>query len=88
MLNPPGGFSAALAVPPDPRLMREIARRSGAREYDVRSAHGLSGVLRRLGTALSTVPRRRDIAVWFLAGAAALLFAGAGLALGLGVRLP
>ncbi len=88
VLNPPGGFRAAQAVPPDPRLMREIAQRSDAREYAARSAPGLSAVLQRLGADLSTAPRHRDVTVWFVVGAAALLFAGAGASLGLGVRVP
>jgi Ca-activated chloride channel family protein len=83
-----GGFHAALAVPPDPRLMRQIARLSDARTYTARSARRLDEVYERLARRLTTVPRHRDITVWFVIAAAAVLFAAVVAALGLGVELP
>lgn len=72
-----GPFSPPVAVPPDPVLMQQIARTSGGRAFDARSAGQLSSIYRALGRRLGTAPRRRDITVVFaIAGLGLLLGAG------------
>ena len=88
VLSPQGPFGPAVAVPPDPRLMQEIAELSGARAFNARSADQLSTIYTRLGTELSTVGRRRDVTLVFVIAGGVLLLAGAGASLRLGVRLP
>jgi Ca-activated chloride channel family protein len=83
-----GGFRAAVAVPPDPRLMHQIAQLSNARTYDARSAARLDEVYERLARRLTTIARHRDVTVWFVIASAAVLFAAALASLGLGVELP
>jgi len=74
-----GLFSQPVPVPPDPQLMRAIARTSGGRAYDAQSEQYLSSIYATLGRSLSTINRKRDISVYFLI-AAGLLLLGAGLA--------
>ena len=67
-------------VPPDPVLMAQIARVSGARAFDAQNADTLSSIYQRLGSELSTVVRPRDITVVFvMAGMLFLLLGGGGL---------
>ena len=65
-----------LPVPPDPRLMGEIARASGARAYDAASAGRLSSIYRRLAEQLATVSRTRDLTVAFVIAAGVLVLVG------------
>lgn len=74
-----GPFSPPVAVPPDPQLMAQIARTSGARAFDAQTAGELSSIYRLLGQKLGSVSRRRDITLDFaLAGLILLLGAGIG----------
>ena len=82
-LGTPGGalFEAGRydPVPPDPPLMRAVARETGGRTFTATNAAALAGVYAHLG---GTIARRRtthEIGSWFAAGAAALLVAAAGL---------
>jgi Ca-activated chloride channel homolog len=85
-LGTPGGilvnpdpFGAPLAVPPDPQLMAQIARVSGAHAFNAQSADQLSSIYKRLGSQLGTVSRRREITAAFaIAGLVALVMAAAG----------
>jgi Ca-activated chloride channel family protein len=85
-LGTPGGTLAnpdplgpPLSVPPDPQLMQEIARSSGGRAFNAKSAGELSSIYRRLGSQLGSVSRTREVTSEFaLAGLALLLLAAAG----------
>ncbi len=68
-----GAFNEPVAVPPDPRLMAQIARTSGGRAYDAQTANNLSSIYKTLGQRLSTVKRKRDVTIYALALAAVLL---------------
>jgi Ca-activated chloride channel family protein len=68
-----GAFNQPVAVPPDPRLMAQIARTSGGRAYDAQTANNLSSIYKTLGQRLSTVKRKRDVTIYALALAAVLL---------------
>ena len=70
----PGPFAAPVPVPPDPQLMQQIARVSGGRAFNARSADELSSIYTHLGNQLGTVKRRREItAVFALAGLVVLV---------------
>ena len=74
-----GPLSPPVAVPPDPRLMNQIASTSGARAFDAQSAYELSSIYASLGRRLGSVSRRRDITLDFtVAGLVLLLGAGIG----------
>jgi Ca-activated chloride channel family protein len=72
-----GLFGPTVPVPPDPELMREIARTSGGRAYDAQTEEHLRSIYATLGRSLSTVQRRRDIGTYFLIAAGVLLLAAA-----------
>jgi Ca-activated chloride channel family protein len=88
MLPNPDPFGPPIPVPPDPQLMQQIARASGARAFNAQSAGQLSSIYKRLGRELSTESRKRDITVAFaIAGLVALVLAAAASARWAG-RLP
>ena len=64
-------------MPPDPQLMQEIARVSGGRAFNARSADELSSIYKKLGSQLSTVTRKKEITAWFAAGGVVLLIGAA-----------
>jgi Ca-activated chloride channel homolog len=76
VLNNPDPFGPPVSVPPDPQLMQQIARVSGARAFNAQSADQLSSIYKHLGAQLGTVTRRREVTAVF-AGAALVLLAGA-----------
>ena len=63
-------------VPPDPSLMRAIARATGGRTFTARNAETLSGIYSHLGGTFARKTTTREIGSWF-AAAAAVLFLGA-----------
>jgi Ca-activated chloride channel family protein len=66
-----GGYQP---VPPDPQLMQEIARVSGARAFDAQSADELSSIYKHLGHELGTVAHKHQVTAEFaLAGVILLL---------------
>src|SRR5262249_39216828 len=67
-------------VPPDPPLMRAIARATGGHTHTPRKARALSGIYSHLGGTVARKTTTHEIGSWFAVAAAALL-AGA-LALG------
>jgi Ca-activated chloride channel family protein len=76
VLSNPDPLAPPLPVPPDPQLMRQIARISGARAFNAKSADALSSIYKTLGHQLGSVERKHDItAVFALAGALALVAA-------------
>ena len=64
-LTSPDPFSPPLAVPPDPQLMREIARVSGGRTFNAQSADQLSSIYKRLGSELGSVTRKHEVTAEF-----------------------
>jgi Ca-activated chloride channel family protein len=88
VLQSPDPFQPNVPVPPDPQLMQEIARVSGGRAFNARSADELSSIYKKLGSQLSTVARKHEITAWF-AAAGVILLVGAGVAsVRLSGRLP
>ncbi|MDE3134298.1 MAG: VWA domain-containing protein, partial [Acidobacteriota bacterium] len=83
-----GVFGPTVPVPPDPQLMRAIARVSGGRAYDAQTEEHLRSIYASLGRRLSTVKRKRDASVYFLAAAAALLLLAALGSVRTAARLP
>ncbi|HET9074197.1 MAG TPA: VWA domain-containing protein [Solirubrobacteraceae bacterium] len=69
-------FAPPVPVPPDPQLMAQIAHTSGGRTFDARTADQLSSIYRSLGAKLGSAERERDLTLWPLALAAALLLGG------------
>jgi Ca-activated chloride channel family protein len=76
--RPDGG---AIAVPPDPATMAEIAELSGGEAYTVDEADELARVYERLGSEIGSRGEVREISAAFAAGGLALLVAASGLAL-------
>lgn len=77
-----------VAVPPDPALMQAIARASGGRTFNAKSADELSSIYSKLSRQLGSKARQRDVTALFAAGAVVFVgLAGAGSAL-LSGRLP
>ena len=82
VLSNPDPLAPPVPVPPDPQLMRQVARISGARAFNAKSADELSSIYKSLGHQLGSVERKHDItAVFTIAGALALVAA-----LGMSIR--
>jgi Ca-activated chloride channel family protein len=79
VLPNPDPFGPPVAVPPDPQLMQQIARISGARAFNAQSSDQLSSIYKHLGSRLGTVTRRREItAIFAIAGLVVLAVAAVG----------
>jgi Ca-activated chloride channel family protein len=63
-------------VPPDRETMRQVARLSGGRAYDVTDGDKLSSVYERLGSRLGNETEEREMTAAFAAGGLLLLLAG------------
>jgi Ca-activated chloride channel family protein len=87
-LTNPDPFGNAIAVPPDPQLMQQIARVSGAHAFNAQSADQLSSIYKQLGTQLGSVSRKREITVVFAIGGLALLVLAAATSIRSSGRLP
>jgi Ca-activated chloride channel family protein len=84
----PDPFAPAVAVPPDPQLMQQIAELSGGRSFNAQSAGELSSIYQHLGSQLGKVTRKHEVTSLFaIGGVVLLLFAAAGSARWSG-RLP
>jgi Ca-activated chloride channel family protein len=68
----------ALAVPPDPQTLAEIARRSGGRAFEVADAGELDRVYEQLGSRIGTRKEQREVSSAFVAGGLLLLLGGLG----------
>jgi len=77
VLQSPDPFQPNVPVPPDPQLMQAIARVSGGRAFNARSADELSSIYKKLGSQLSTVSHKHEITAWF-AAAGVILLVGTG----------
>jgi Ca-activated chloride channel homolog len=75
-------------VPPDPLVLRDIARDTGGEYFAAPNAQRLSAVYRNLSTRLAHLKEQRQVTSAFAGGALVLLLAGAGFGLMRGGRLP
>ncbi len=85
-LGTPGGTIPGLggqpqAVPPDPGLMRQIARASGGESFSVGDADQLDKIYESLGSRVATEAEQREITAGFAGGGLLTLALAVGLAL-------
>jgi Ca-activated chloride channel family protein len=73
----PYPFEPPIAVPPDPQLMAQIAKRAGGRSFNARSAGELTSIYERLGTRIGSVKREREVTAEFAIGGLGLLLLAA-----------
>jgi Ca-activated chloride channel family protein len=85
-----GGFGGprVIPVPPDPATLSAIARTTGGRFFNARSADAAESAYKTLGSQLGRVPARTEITYVFLAAAVALLVAAGVLSALWSPRLP
>lgn len=88
VLPSPDPFAPPQAVPPDPQLMQEIARLSGASAFNARSVDELSSIYKKLGSQLGSVNRQKEITAWFAGAGVVLLIGAAGASARWSGRLP
>ncbi len=88
VLPSPDPLAPPQPVPPDPELMQEIARLSGGRAFNARSAGELSSIYKKLGSQLSSVTRKQEITWWFAAGGVVLLIGAVASSVRWSGRLP
>jgi Ca-activated chloride channel family protein len=86
--DPRSGFMRAIAVPPDPETLKEIARITRGRFFATAKAAELESIYANLGTALSSRQEKREVTVAFAGGGLVLLLLGGGLSLSWFGRLP
>jgi len=75
-------------VPPDPSLMRAIARATGGHTFSASDSTTLSGIYTGLGTTLAPRTTTREVTSWFAVAAGGLLLAALALASLWGAALP
>jgi Ca-activated chloride channel family protein len=73
-----GGYVERIQVPPDPDLLRRIARETGGRFFEAPRAEDLAAVYTDLKSRLGKTQKNVEVTVAFAAGAIALLLAGGG----------
>jgi Ca-activated chloride channel family protein len=84
-----GGYGPRrIPVPPDPATLREIARVTGGKFFEARSAQAVESAYRNLGSVIGRVPGRKEVTNEFLALAAIFLVAAGGLSAFFAPRLP
>ena len=80
-------FTVAIAAQP-PLELQQIAEISGGQAFTAPTSEQLTAVYRDLGTRLTYVEEKRELTSYFMAGAAALLLAGAAASIAWFLRLP
>ena len=88
VIQSPNPYEPSVSVPPDPQLMAQIAKVSGARAFNAQSADQLSSIYKHLGSQLSTVSRKREITVAFAIAGLVLLLGSAVTSVRSSGRLP
>jgi Ca-activated chloride channel homolog len=88
VLQTPDPFEPSVPVPPDPALMRQIAKASGGRTFNAQSAGELSSIYTKLGSRLASTARKSDITALFAAGGLVLVLVAAAGSARLSGRLP
>ncbi len=91
--GPLGGYGGGLGpgrfpVRPDPVTLAAIARVTGGKTYQARSAAKVQNVYKELGASIATRSTTREISSWFVGLAALLIFGSLGAARITGERLP
>ena len=81
-----GPFRSGLA--PDPATLRAIARATGGKFYEAKSAGAVKDAYAKLGSTVARVPGRREVTDDFVGGAAVLLVLAVGLGALWAPRLP
>ena len=84
----PGGFGPPVPVPPDPALLRDIARTSGGRAFTAEDDSQLSSIYKSLGNQLGTKGKKSEITAAFALGGIAMLLAAAAVSSRIAGRLP
>lgn len=77
------GTTTTEQVPPDPTTLRQIAQISGGASFSVSASDELGAVYQKLGSQLGHKKEKREVTVWFVGGALALMGLGAAASLGL-----
>jgi Ca-activated chloride channel homolog len=75
-------------VRPDPVTLAAIARTTGGKTFQARTASKVQSVYKQLGASIATKTQPHEITSWFVGLAALLLFGSLGLARVTGERLP
>jgi Ca-activated chloride channel family protein len=88
LADPRTGLMQAIAVPPDPETLKEVARVTGGRFFATAKAAELESIYAGLGTALSSKQEKREVTVAFAGGGLVLLLLGGGMSLAWFGRLP
>lgn len=73
------GITQTIAVPPDPRTLREIARITSGRFFDAEDAEQLESIYETLGTRIGFEREKREVTSAFAAGGLLLLLVGGAL---------
>lgn len=84
----PGGFGPPVPVPPDPDLLRQIARSSGGRAFTAEDDSQLSSIYKALGSQLGTRGKKHEITAAFALGGIALLLGAGAASARMSGRLP
>jgi Ca-activated chloride channel homolog len=84
----PSGFGPPVEVPPDPALLRQIARASGGRAFTAEDDSELSSIYKSLGSQLGSRGQKREISAAFALGGLAVLLAAAAASVRMAGRLP
>jgi Ca-activated chloride channel family protein len=84
----PDPLAPPVSVPPDPELMQQIAKVSGGRAFNAKSADELSSIYKHLGTQLGSVTRKHEITYEFAIAGLVLLLAAAATSTRFAGRLP
>ncbi|SRR6266508_2189459 len=82
------GIQRAVPVPPDPETLRQVAATSRGIAYATSDPEELQTIYRDLGSKLGRKKEPQEVTFAFVAGAAALLLASAGLSVFWGPKLP
>jgi Ca-activated chloride channel family protein len=83
-----GGFGGGWRAVPDPATLRAIARMTGGRFFQARTAKSLTSAYEQLGSRVGRTPGRSEVTYAFLATAAVLLVAAGLLSARWAPRLP
>jgi Ca-activated chloride channel family protein len=75
-------------VRPDPATLAAIARLTGGKTFQAKTASKVQSVYKQLGASVATKTKPHEITSWFVGAAALLLFGSLGLARVTGERLP
>ena len=85
---PGNAFQPSVSVPPDPETLRQIAKTSGGRAYEVADAKELDRIYQSLGSKVGTKRETREVTSAFAGAGLLLLLAGLATGLRWRGRLP